>query len=342
MRLSQLPGIGSPRRAFTLVELLVVITIIGILIALLLPAVQSAREAARRSQCTNNMKQIGLALHSYHDSHRCFPPGALPVRGPSWLVLILPYVEQQGAYSQLVFGTYTTSWAMQTNDQPNRNWQFYHTARIDGYNCPSTLLNPTRSQGTGSTNPTTTSLGAPATITYQLVNYVGIAGTVIDPATGLLNATSMAYGYVASNGVMGPVVTGVLPVNFKDIMDGSSNTMAIGEQGQWTMLNGNRTDIRSCNHDGGSWHGITGDSVTSWSANITYLRYRINEPNASPTLADGYYTGYTKNNALTSCHPGGVNVTRADASVVFLSQTIDFTTLVQLAHRFDGLPLQPY
>ncbi len=83
---------------FTLVELLVVIAIIGILVALLLPAVQAAREAGRRTQCTNNLKQMGLALHNHHDSLRRFPPGGdrSPVGGygPSWMVHILPYIEQ--------------------------------------------------------------------------------------------------------------------------------------------------------------------------------------------------------------------------------------------------------
>ena len=104
-------GSGTRSGGFTLVELLVVIAIIGILIALLLPAVQAAREAARRSQCTNNMKQLGLALHNYHDTYRCLPPliGG-PVLDPATgignpylnsLVRLLPYIEQTTVYSQV-------------------------------------------------------------------------------------------------------------------------------------------------------------------------------------------------------------------------------------------------
>src|SRR5438045_1403178 len=88
------------RRAFTLVELLVVIAIIGVLVALLLPAVQAAREAARRMRCQNNLKQIGIASHNFHDTIGELPRAYSPVTGLSWHVNILPYIEQQNLYSQ--------------------------------------------------------------------------------------------------------------------------------------------------------------------------------------------------------------------------------------------------
>ena len=87
------------RPAFTLIELLVVIAIIAVLIALLLPAVQAAREAARRIQCTNNLKQIGLAMHNYHDVNGCLPPGVKGCCWGSWIVYILPYIEQQNMFN---------------------------------------------------------------------------------------------------------------------------------------------------------------------------------------------------------------------------------------------------
>ena len=95
-------------RGFTLVELLVVIAIIGILVALLLPAIQAAREAARRTQCTNNLKQINLGLNNYHDTFRIFPPGAWNYanrgNGLAWTVFILPFLEQQTVYEEFEFG----------------------------------------------------------------------------------------------------------------------------------------------------------------------------------------------------------------------------------------------
>jgi prepilin-type N-terminal cleavage/methylation domain-containing protein len=95
-------AIRTIRNAFTLVELLVVIAIIGVLIALLLPAVQAAREAARRMQCTNNLKQLGLAVHNFHDSNRALPPICIHYDRPSIFVLLTPYIEAQSAYDMAV------------------------------------------------------------------------------------------------------------------------------------------------------------------------------------------------------------------------------------------------
>src|SRR5688572_28592874 len=108
----RLHRVSLRRSGFTLVELLVVIAIIGILIALLLPAVQAAREAARRTQCSNNLKQIGLGLQNYHSAHKSFPPGGVlrNNQGHSWWLLICPYVEETSIYQRFQLNNDTTGW----------------------------------------------------------------------------------------------------------------------------------------------------------------------------------------------------------------------------------------
>ena len=120
----------AKRSAFTLVELLVVIAIIGILIALLLPAVQAAREAARRIQCASNFKQVGLAMHNYHTVSGSFPPGMLRLRGFSWSAFILPYLEQNMVHEQIDFGD--SYWST-----PDNTTRWAGAKRINSYLCPS-------------------------------------------------------------------------------------------------------------------------------------------------------------------------------------------------------------
>jgi len=200
-----LVGQASPpdrRRGFTLIELLVVIAIIAILIGLLLPAVQKVREAAARLKCQNNLKQIGLALHSYHDSNGGLPPayrasGILP--GWGWSSMILPYVEQDGLYrnlqvNQVVFGGGATT---VTSANVPGGWS---QIKLSIFRCPSDLgpdLNPDR-QG------------------HAMSNYRAVAG----PTT---------YPFFYADQDMGGVMYQNSNVRFTDVTDGTSNTLAVGE-----------------------------------------------------------------------------------------------------------------
>jgi prepilin-type N-terminal cleavage/methylation domain-containing protein len=269
------------RRGFTLIELLVVIAIIAILIALLLPAVQQAREAARRTQCKNNLKQIGLGLHNYHDTYLLFPAGGFGPRKGSWLISILPFIDQAPAYNLIDFSGCSGTSTGTTPCGSDFSWQYtappaamanlFYSLRVPGYYCPSSDLDKTRSQGTGK---------------IQLVNYVGIAGSAISPLDGVSAIFPAAtYGYISNNGVLYPNAD----KSIRDITDGTSNIIVVGEQGLTTLdpLTGAKTDVRSCNWDGAAWHGVTSTDVPTttsagaygsgqWGLNMTSLRYAIN------------------------------------------------------------------
>jgi prepilin-type N-terminal cleavage/methylation domain-containing protein/prepilin-type processing-associated H-X9-DG protein len=257
-----------PRHAFTLVELLVVIAIIGILVALLLPAVQAAREAARRMSCTNNLKQIGLALQNYHDVHKSFCPGHMNDlnsgnrSGWAWSIFLLPFIEEQPLHDVIdpnnrqfyELGNHATDWTiLQT--------------RIDGYRCPSDTTeepNPSRS---------------PFNHNVGTSNYIACRGFF--STTGL--------GSNRNNGVL----YGSSKTKFRDITDGSSNTIAVGERG--------------ADANAGNWCGPGG--LGSGSNSTGSVRLKINHP--------------TSTVGFTGLHPGGANFVFCDGSVHFLSETID-------------------
>ena len=185
---------GSHRRAFTLVELLVVIAIIGILVALLLPAVQFAREAARRTQCSNNLKQLGLALHGYHDTHKRFPSGIIASEDDfrdglhSGFALLLPFFEEQNLHRAYDFDT---AW------RSGNNLALAQT-RVDVLLCPSSG--------------------------NQVPQDGGVPGAATDYA---LSKGPLAYLCAkASGGGMFDINSGV---RIAEILDGTSHTFAIGE-----------------------------------------------------------------------------------------------------------------
>ncbi|UUO07369.1 DUF1559 domain-containing protein [Blastopirellula sp. J2-11] len=195
------PSPRNRRLGFTLVELLVVIAIIGVLIALLLPAVQQAREAARRMQCTNNQKQLGLALHNYHDVNRSFPAGFHNRNGWSWCTFLLPYVEQNAMYDQL---SVTTS----RMDFSDSNILSGAQTKITDFRCPSDsapdLNDYLTPKGSDDSRPE-----------VALANYVGSMGpdnaAVTDsPGNGIFWALSY--------------------IKMRDILDGTSNTFLLGER----------------------------------------------------------------------------------------------------------------
>jgi len=312
-------------RGFTLIELLVVIAIIAVLIALLLPAVQQAREAARRTQCKNHLKQIGLALHNYHDTYNSFPLGNHANYLGNWRLSILPYLDQATVFNQITFtsnpadfnawgGTYGTNAVLRG-------------LLVPVYNCPSNPL------------PRNSTLGVMNNFDRgQTMDYVGISGGVDELApnrwdpSGQGLCTDIVYsGRACHNGLL-PALRNQ---NMRDAVDGTSNTMIVGEQSAPL----NNIDVRA-NYWGG-WGGtslgrtvfpaVTGCEIV---VGITTVRYQIN----STSAASGNQPWYL-NTVLNSYHTGGCQILLADGSARFVSQNIDLGTLIRISVMNDGKTL---
>ncbi|MEW4565120.1 DUF1559 domain-containing protein [Bremerella sp. JC770] len=335
---------SSQRRgAFTLVELLVVIAIIGVLIALLLPAVQQAREAARRMQCSNQLKQLGLAIHNYHDTYTKMVYAAEPQSSPgsrrraaSWIVRVLPFIEQSAVYDQYVF-----SGDSSMQEGPNPNATLINNLVISGLNCPSSPLPTQMTHGTN----------ADGNITVQVGNYVGVngshftGGTTSDVSSS--PRCSLYYGETVPNGAIAYINVGgdgeevgcterIANISFSAMTDGTSNTMMIGEQSDYQFdPTGAKTDLRSSNYLGGVWSN--GSGSTYWTQNITTLRHGINTYGG-----DGNTAPYQHNVSFTSAHPGGMLGSMVDGSVRFVPENIDFAILTGLCDRQDGNVLQSF
>lgn len=346
----------NTKNGFTLVELLVVIAIIGVMVGLLLPAVQAAREAARRMSCSNNMKQIGLAIHNYHDTFRQFPAAGMGevfsgsgwARQPSWLVRILPQMEagamlEGAAMEGASFDNVAATWAA-----PNRHWRAMAEGRVPAYWCPSSALPPTYSQPT---NPATQALGAPATINVQVSDYAANSGCAYRGGT-ILDHDSLRWdwgGMHADNGFL-PMMfrnIGTPPylgtrTTFASIADGSSNTIAVGEQGAFHQrINDHRASAVS----GGMWSCGTATFGSSKN-NYVVTRYPINYsgddwPSWGGLRWNG--SGWAKNGgevsfnstAFRSEHPGGAQFTLGDGSVRFITDSIQFQIYTALMDRAD-------
>lgn len=199
------------RRAFTLIELLVVIAIIAILVSLLLPAVQQAREAARRTQCKNNLKQIALALHNYHDTVNVFPWG-FDERETLWTAMILPQIEQQNLYATLIWQeTGPGNW--DAVGSPNTR---ACSTVIPAFRCPSMPLEPRDNEGITGRVP---------------VSYRGVAGALVasdDASTRPAGFNTAAHTALEQLNLDG-MFYGCSNIKMRDITDGTSNTIMIGE-----------------------------------------------------------------------------------------------------------------
>jgi len=358
------PGEGDNMKrktGFTLVELLVVIAIIAVLIGLLLPAVQSAREAARRIQCSNNLKQQGLAILNYEAATRAFPLGGflapkyiedmkrtplgarVQAHGHSWMVGILPYCEETTVFDAFDFrGAYSPHTGLIYAGKNEHNGRLVSGLAIPMYWCPSSPRERFEMRNWG--NP-------PGPQGVLAPHYVGISGAA-DPAEIAKNpgafpthdvrgaANHMGFGIKASNGLLINQMTedleGLRDVRAARVTDGLSKTMLASEQGQvYVDPTGNRCDGAS-SHGHGFVLGPWGQHYRQF--NIVTLRYPLNELDfTKPGIGCG--GNYGANMPLASTHPGGVGSVYGDGSVRFLPDNTDLQVLFNLCNRSDGNPV---
>ncbi|GAA4423134.1 DUF1559 domain-containing protein [Bremerella cremea] len=310
---------AQARSGFTLVELLVVIAIIGVLIALLLPAVQQAREAARRMQCTNNQKQLGLAMHNYHDTYGNFPPGVIGLVNfdgtdplnfentpPTWMQSILPFIEQANLYDQM---KPHFDQGRRAATAPGR------FTVIDGLTCPSDANTPKITNIEPAVWSGNFGFGG---------NYVACSGSgYFTPSSDpyMQNADGMFYAKSKTD--------------FASVVDGTSNTVMLGE----ILVVPDVAPRNSVNQDlrGSYYFGrrASGNFSTREPPN-TIVGDRLSSCRNLPrTPCNGQGTDNMIIHSR-SLHPGGANVTLGDGSVRFIPETVNRTVFQAYGTRAGG------
>lgn len=315
------------RKAFSLVELLVTISIIGILVGLLLPAVQAAREAARRMSCSNNLKQLGLAMHNYESAHRVLPPSRISITNPvfqqSWMMMILSEIEQAPSFASY---NKNVSW-FDTQNTPITTQQF------SVFKCPSA--------------PDQRELPSIDLYVAIGVNYGRPIFGYVDYGTinAVRNAAFVSNGLPSINSreVLGALGRGPIGVKMASITDGLSNTVCVAEDsGRPTMyISGKkslnpRTNIPNAfaTFDGWGWADINGGFSIDGSTNIGMQN--STSSSGVTTIVGNCNMNCTNDSEMYSFHTGGCMSLRCDGSVHFLSANTSGPSFIALMTRDFG------
>jgi prepilin-type N-terminal cleavage/methylation domain-containing protein len=317
----------AKRLGFTLVELLVVIAIIGVLVALLLPAVQAARESARRSRCINNLKQIGVAVHNYENTFRTFPVGAYDCCYGTWLLSCLPYIEQSSLY--------------QLYQRPGAMEGFGGAMGADIRYGTAVNLPVTRTQLAVYTCPSDTKsadLGIISGVTFH--NYVSNYGNTV---RGRLNSQGIAFGGAPFILVINPIKNPGFVTDqknpqftkFADVTDGLSTTLMFSE-----TVQGKGGDLRGFAWWGGGSHFETFLTPNSPQPDRTEQSctptVKLNPPCVNRVVGD---PNLEETIAARSRHPTGVQASMCDGSTHFVSNNVDLATWRSLGTAAAGDPV---
>lgn len=331
----QLGSIAVRRNGFTLVELLVVIAIIGILVALLLPAVQAAREASRRADCQSRMRQLAIGILNYESTKKSLPPGGLSqgsvlnaASGPGWTILILPYIEEQALYDKYDFNEPNES-TTDTNSNGLINSVVCQT-NVKAFDCPSdeeTDINDRPDSGPG---------GA---LLYNRGTYRGNAGLCTTAGKYWDSPTQHPINLKNERGPLpgiGPMFIDPFaavkvanpsskclssPVKLKDIIDGTASTVLLGEKSH--IARSSSVDPKA-EENARRRRTFWAYTYTSYQRSVTFLQTRsiINDYSRCMEIGGGDDDNVCKR-SWGSLHPAGFNVTMCDGSVQFVSESID-------------------
>jgi prepilin-type N-terminal cleavage/methylation domain-containing protein/prepilin-type processing-associated H-X9-DG protein len=345
--------IDRRRQAFTLVELLVVIAIIAVLLGLLLPAVQKVREAAARSQCQNNLKQLGLALHGYHDSYHFFPQNHRPASAQSstvrerWFTHILPFIDQKPLATQY---DESSNWDSSATTNPPVATGFPGNVTVAALpvalaQCPSAPESNRQDNNPAASTPEGWGPNNPPIV--AVTDYAGVYGVhpSFAAATGI--APTSPYGIITNN-----VGKETAPVAITDVTDGTSNTILLAESAGRPFLYNNAgvrqgQDLTQHGVNGGGWSRPASDiwliGFQDKNGTIPGGPYTVNAANGVDTtgvypltVPAGNPLGTDGSGQIFSFHTSGANVLLADGSVHLLEPSIAPAVIAALVTRANN------